>query len=369
MTRTTQRGGDCRTLSSKSRKSDEIDVSEVSVAVEGESGTSERYEAIMEAADIGELVPGYLRDFIQHYHGDFYATRCFDPRLVAQLMAEGFLPIATRHHLLPKLHEERCVLRLAPVRSPLPPAASDRGDAAALSELPGGGSDMHVPRSVRKKARRFDMTLNRDFDGVVAGCHAQHGINWLYPQVVAAFRFINASGKTSASGGDGNVAAGDSTSSAGGGVEVSLFDESGGSPQRVGSCPVRLYSVEVYNASTRSLVAGELGYTVGSIYTSLTGFSKEESSGSVQLAALGTLLERCGFTMWDLGMSMEYKNRLGARSMGRTAFVEAVHRARVETPDVRLTMDAEDRRNCRDILDGILESRLRNDGIISSPAS
>ena len=102
-----------------------------------------------EAVDATALLPRYLFPLVRHYHDDFYVSRSFDPRLVVQLMVEGFLPIATRGYLLPKLHVERCVLQLNPQ------------------------SNLHVSRSTRKKAKRFLLSVNESFDEVVAGCHQQ----------------------------------------------------------------------------------------------------------------------------------------------------------------------------------------------------
>ncbi|MGK3735909.1 MAG: hypothetical protein ACI8RD_014092 [Bacillariaceae sp.] len=71
---------------------------------------------------------------------------------------------------------------------------------------------------------------------------------------------------------------------------------------------------------------------IGSIYTSLTGFSAENSAGSVQLAALGRLLSTLHFSLWDLGMGgsgMEYKQDLGSHLMCRDDFVAHVHNVRV----------------------------------------
>jgi hypothetical protein len=51
----------------------------------------------------------------------------------------------------------------------------------------------------------------------------------------------------------------------------------------VARVPVRLYSVEVYDASSGVLAGGELGYSVGGVYSSLTGFSEMDAAGSVQL--------------------------------------------------------------------------------------
>ena len=52
--------------------------------------------------------------------------------------------------------------------------------------------------------------------------------------------------------------------------------------------------------------------TIGSINTSLTGFTFELYAGSIHLAVLGKLLTSSGFTHWDLGTGFEYKQRLGA---------------------------------------------------------
>ncbi len=94
-------------------------------------------------------LPKYLSHLVRHYHDDFYISRSFETQLIVQLMAEGFLPIATRGYLLPKLHIERCVLQLNPQ------------------------SRLHISRSTRKKSKSFLLSVNKCFDGVVAGCHRQ----------------------------------------------------------------------------------------------------------------------------------------------------------------------------------------------------
>lgn len=62
-------------------------------------------------------------------------------------------------------------------------------------------------------------------------------------------------------------------------------------------CHVRLYSIEGWNMKTGVLATGELGYSVGRIYISLTWFIAEDSAGSVQLATLGRFLLRSSFNM------------------------------------------------------------------------
>lgn len=176
----------------------------------------------------------------------------------------------------------------------------------------------------------------------------QHGVSWLHQPIVFAFRYIH-----------------DRTrNEPGTGIRTSIIEEhtdddgdsdsDGSSPpsppklQCVGNCPVRLYSVEVWNAKTGALAAGELGYAIGSVYTSLTGFTAEDSAGSVQLAALGRFLTQESFDMWDLGMELDYKTSLGARNLDRVQFVETLKRLRVKNPNGRLKCD--ERVSCKDII-------------------
>ncbi|KAL9179352.1 hypothetical protein ACHAXT_008642 [Thalassiosira profunda] len=277
-------------------------------SAKGSSANGRAGRHALASGDPNALLPYYLQPIVRHYHDDFWVSRSFDPRLIVQLMAEGFLPIATSGYLLPKLHIERCVLRLNPA------------------------SELHISRSTRKKCKRFLLSVNEAFDRVVVGCHRQHGTNWLYPQIVDAFRTIHK--RTS----EGNA----------GGFNATIIDEETQQPGDY--TPVRLYSIEIWNAKTGALAGGELGYSVGGVYSSLTGFSDEDAAGSCQLVALGKLLERCGFEYWDLGMDLDYKRRLGATIAQRTEFLGIVKRSRIENKGTVLQCGGE-RRNAKDLVD------------------
>mmetsp|Transcript_52359 Transcript_52359/g.78242 ORF Transcript_52359/g.78242 Transcript_52359/m.78242 type:complete len:368 (-) Transcript_52359:37-1140(-) len=246
--------------------------------------------------EIQGYLPMYLRKCVFPLGRDFCQTPFFDPRLIVQLMAEGFLPIAAENVLLPKLHEERCVI-------PLP-------------------ANFHIRKSTRKKAHKFNITFNKAFDQVVQNCHEQHEHCWLHPPLVQAFRIIWDQHPN--------------------GVRAILENRR--------ACSVRIYSTEVWDTDG-NLVAGELGYSVGCIYTSLTGFSFVDSAGSVQLAALGSLLCKSGFQMFDLGMWMEYKESMGAILMPRREYVDFVHAVRSRDSHVRLPSTDEKPLECRQVID------------------
>eukprot|EP00939_MAST-03C_sp_MAST-3C-sp1_P003727 g3727.t1 len=292
---------------------------------------------------------------VENYPCDFCWSIHFDPNWVRELMAEGFLPItseiglprstaaieedeaelakllsgtesATRkggeekkktkkkkkrsskgtlagvkrrrksrptsaYIMLPKLHQSRCVIF---------PIAT-----------------FHVQKTARKRSKGFELSVDQDFEGVVKGCRAQHGMNWLSPPIVESFREM---------------------------VKEQTFTK--GEAPHAG---VTLHSFELWDTKTGKLVAGELGYSVvDKIYTSLTGFSSASGAGTIQLCCTGRLLAARGFALWDLGMFMEYKKNLGAKQMARKHFVRALQRIRVRGADATRTAATESETEARD---------------------
>jgi len=88
-----------------------------------------------------------------------------------------------------------------------------------------------------------------------------------------------------------------------------------------------LLAVELRADGADRPIAGELGYVIGSTWTSLSGFMTPDrkrwnNMGKVQLHALAVLLERTGFAFWNLGQpQMQYKLDLGARILERDEFL------------------------------------------------
>ena len=104
---------------------------------------------------------------------------------------------------------------------------------------------------------------------------------------------------------------------------------------------VGLRSVEVRENSTGTLVAGELGYTLGSTYTSLSGFFRREDRkwnhyGKLQLVMLAEALRDAGYAFWNLGHPhMAYKTALGARILPRHEFLNRWRVAITEGPQAK----------------------------------
>mmetsp|Transcript_5602 Transcript_5602/g.13542 ORF Transcript_5602/g.13542 Transcript_5602/m.13542 type:complete len:433 (-) Transcript_5602:2387-3685(-) len=326
----------------------------------------EKRRALLE---LDSYVPAYLKRYVHPYNDEFCYCQTYHHQLLAQILVEGFLPIASSNGvMLPKLHNERCVIGLDNLNQ----QQQHQQQLSVISSQ----SSLHVSRSVRKKSKRFSLTVNRDFDAVVEQCREQHGRRcWLYPPLVRVFKQIHDSGQK---GIDAAIIV----------DENSTTKNNGGSNGTTSTkfySAVRLYSIEVWKdddtttstsddenndctktSSPPTLVAGELGYSVGSVYTSLTGFSNQDSAGSVQLAALGRLLTQLGFSVWDLGMGMDYKTHLGAQSIPRRQFVDHIHSVRATHSHLKLPVTPSPI-NCKMLIDDAKSALACLDG--ASPST
>ena len=218
--------------------------------------------------------------------GDYCWSLNFAPAFIRALCFEGFLPICSElgggtglFVLLPKLHEQRCVLC----------------DLAAA----------RVPKKLRRRAVReaYTLTVDDAFEEVISGCVRQHGAAaWLHPplrRALAAMRVqdVAARGRAGdAPGGRGDAGA-------------------------VRTCCFALWR-------GGELVAGEFGTVAGRVYTSFSGFHSADGAGTVQMAMTARLLARAGVTWWDMGQEHAYKLQQGASVLPRAAFLDAFRRER-----------------------------------------
>lgn len=206
------------------------------------------------------------------------------PAVIAILIWHGYLPMAGdlmgSRMLLPKIHHRRCVLAPA---------------------------DVHVGRKVRRKAKGFHLTIGTAWSQVVTAIQQftftmVKGDCWLSDELARAYEAVTGVNSKWRRGG------------------------------------VRFHSIELWHTESGKLVAGEIGYTCGSIYSSCTGFAlKEEYSGagSVQLAALGRWLAKSGFAIWDLGMELDYKLELGGQLVPRKEWIRTVRSLREPAVELR----------------------------------
>jgi Leu/Phe-tRNA-protein transferase len=267
------------------------------------------------------MLDGFVDQLMaQGFRGEICWSECFRAQWLALVMQAGFLPIAMsvdaprRDVVLgPKLHLMRCVM-----------------DPRAV----------HTAKTVRKRARKFTLSVDRCFDRVVESIVAQHGENWLFPIVQRALRGLH-------------------TPARGGAASCDSATEAASAPPSPATPTATVHSFEMWSEAPapapasdsgsasafgeawreaggagppQRLVAGELGYVVGGVYTSLTGFSLRDagaaSAGAVQLLATARLLDANGFALWDLGMGMAYKTDLGAADVPRADFICALRKHR-----------------------------------------
>lgn len=105
-----------------------------------------------------------------------------------------------------------------------------------------------------------------------------------------------------------------------------------------GSDAFAMHGMELWSTTRNELIAGELGYSIGAVYTSLSGFCARELPewnhyGTLQQILLARALAKRGFHFWNMGdVTLPYKMALGARIVPRGEFLERWCKARDAVP-------------------------------------
>jgi Leu/Phe-tRNA-protein transferase len=241
-----------------------------------------------------------LRYVYPNLDQDLYWSDCWTVDFYVMLARAGFITIVDRDHsvLIVELHKHYSVL---------------------------DWSDLHVSRHVGKMVRNgrlaedeIYLTVDKNVDAVVTGIRKAYGDKcWLIKPYADLLKSLE------------------------------KFTGEGFS----------LVSIQLWSGKQNALLGGELGYTIGATYTSLSGFLDRDNPisnamGTVQLVALGRLLEQCGYAFWNLGQPhMQYKTGLGAKTTPRLDFLQRFLPASGRSPSVSLSQKAGIRLLCRELLD------------------
>jgi leucyl/phenylalanyl-tRNA--protein transferase len=153
-------------------------------------------------------------------------------------------------------------------------------DPRAIFEL----DAFHVSRSLHRTLRqgRFQVTVNRDFAGVIRGCadRPEEG-TWILPEMIAAYERLHALGHA--------------------------------------------HSVEAWQDG--ELAGGVYGVAIGGLFAGESMFFRRRDASKVALAALVDRLRARGFSLFDIQFVTEHTGRLGASEIPRREYLTRLRAA------------------------------------------
>ncbi|WP_370401157.1 leucyl/phenylalanyl-tRNA--protein transferase [Sulfitobacter sp. JB4-11] len=133
----------------------------------------------------------------------------------------------------------------------------------------------HLSRSLAKAMRRsaFTLAVNRDFEGVVAGC-AERSETWINDKIANLYSTLHAHGHA--------------------------------------------HSMEVWDDDM--LVGGVYGVTMGAAFFGESMFSRRTNASKMALAALVDRLRQAGYTLFDTQFQTDHLASLGAVEITRSQY-------------------------------------------------
>lgn len=182
------------------------------------------------------------------------------------------------------LTAEKMLLAYAQGVFPMAESAGDQQlywfDPPQRGILPVGG--VHVSRSMRRFLRDcgWHASVNRDFQGVVAGC-ADRPETWINAPLMSLYQQLFHAGYA--------------------------------------------HSLEVYENG--HLIGGTYGVTLGGAFFAESMFSRRKNASKAALIWLSAHLARCGFTLWDTQYPTPHLASMGGQTIGREEYRRRLARA------------------------------------------
>jgi leucyl/phenylalanyl-tRNA--protein transferase len=148
---------------------------------------------------------------------------------------------------------------------------------------------LHISRSLRQSTRRFQVSVDADFEGVIRGCaDSRRRDPWITEEFVGAYTQLH----------------------------------------RLGWA----HSVEVWDSEGK-LVGGLYGVSIGGLFAGESMFHESRDASKVALVHLVVVMTRGGGELLDVQWQTPHLQSLGAVVIGREAYLEKLERA-LDGPDV-----------------------------------
>ncbi len=146
----------------------------------------------------------------------------------------------------------------------------------------------HISRSLARAMRqsRFEVTINHDFNGVVAAC-ADRTDTWINAEIAQLYSGLHDVGHA--------------------------------------------HSLELWEED--ALVGGVYGVTLGAAFFGESMFSRRTNASKMALAALVERLNRAGFTLFDTQFLTDHLASLGAVEISRRTYHRRLDQAKTQSAD------------------------------------
>jgi leucyl/phenylalanyl-tRNA--protein transferase len=153
---------------------------------------------------------------------------------------------------------------------------------------------MHVSRRLRRRLRsgEFSVTLDRDFESVIACCAqgpGRQGGTWITPRMQRAYRRLHAAGHAHS---------------------VEVWGRSSAEPSLVGG-----------DHSAPTLVGGVYGVAIGGLFAAESMFHRRTDASKVALATLVAHLNARGYKLLDVQQVTDHTESLGAIGIDRDEYL------------------------------------------------